>query len=131
MAYDISRINELRRIDTLYRVFQPLMRGLAWFNRRLFWESLPGIQREIQAAGLPRFWLPEEYLARLELLALFCGPFYLYMFAAMFGSAGVALAIVAVPLMAFLLPAAWRPRPGNDCKPSNAACPFCWTCSRC
>jgi tight adherence protein C len=101
--YDVSRINELRRIDMLYRVFHPLVRGLAWVNRRMFWESLPTIQRELQAAGLPRFWLAEEYLARLELLALFCVPLYLYLFSSLLGGSGVALTVLAVPLMAYLL----------------------------
>jgi len=94
--YDVSRINELRRIDPLYRVFQPAIRVLARFNRGLFADILPEIQREIQAAGLPRFWLPEEYLARAEILAVFAGPFYVYFFVDMFGLVGgVALALAA------------------------------------
>jgi tight adherence protein C len=60
--YDITRINELRRIDVTYRVFQPVIQLLARFNRRAFRDSLPAVQREIQAAGMPRFWLAEEYL---------------------------------------------------------------------
>ncbi len=72
--YDVSRINELRRGDPLYRLFQPLITLLAHFNRVLFPHSLAEIHRQIQAAGLPRFWLPEEYLARAELLALFAVP---------------------------------------------------------
>ena len=61
--YDVSRINELRRMDWFYRLFQPVIQLLARLNRKLFADSLPAIYREIQAAGLPRFWLPEEYLA--------------------------------------------------------------------
>ena len=32
--YDVSRINELRRISLLYRLLQPLMQALAALNRR-------------------------------------------------------------------------------------------------
>jgi len=74
--YDVTRINELRRIDIFYRVFKPLIQLLAAFNRAAFREALPEIHREIQAAGLPRFWLAEEYLARAELFALALSPLY-------------------------------------------------------
>ena len=62
--YDVSRINELRRADPFYRLFQPVIQLLARLNRMLFRDSLPEISRQIQAAGLPRFWLPEEYLGQ-------------------------------------------------------------------
>lgn len=68
--YDVSRINALRRLDPIYRMFQPLLQVFAKLNRAAFSGSLDEVYREIQAAGLPRFWLPEEYLARCELLAL-------------------------------------------------------------
>ncbi len=77
--YDISRINELRKADVMYRVFQPVIRYLAPLNRRAFAESLPEIQREIQASGMTRFWLAEEYLARIELLVLLFAPVVLYL----------------------------------------------------
>jgi len=101
--YDISRINELRRIDPFYRVFQPVIRALARFNRLVFRDSLPEIQRQLQAAGLPRFWLAEEYLARAEVLALFTTPFYVYMFMAMFGGTGLLLSLLAVFATGWLL----------------------------
>ena len=44
--YDISRINELRRLDLFYRLFQPAIQLLARLNRNVFRDSLP--------AGLPR-----------------------------------------------------------------------------
>src|SRR5438034_3122581 len=69
--YDVNRINELRRVDLVYRVFQPLVQLFARFNRVAFREYLPEIAREIQAAGLPRFWTAEEYLGKLEVIALF------------------------------------------------------------
>jgi tight adherence protein C len=101
--YDVSRINELRRADPLYRLFQGVIQALAAMNRVVFRESLPAIHRELQAAGLPRFWLPEEYLGRAELLALFTAPAYVYLLMSLFGAAGAAAAVLAVMLMAWLL----------------------------
>lgn len=101
--YDVTRINELRRIDPLYRVFQPVVQMLAHFNRAVFREGLPRLQQEIQAAGLPRFWMAEEYLARLELVALFTYPFYVYWFFAWFGGAGLLVAVLAVLATAWFL----------------------------
>jgi len=101
--YDISRMGELRRLDALYRTFQPVIQMFAGANRALFRESLPEIQREIQAAGLPRFWLAEEYLARAELIALLMTPVYVYVFFRGFGASGLVLVLAAVPLTAWLL----------------------------
>jgi tight adherence protein C len=101
--YDISRMSELRRLDGLYRTFQPVIQMFARLNRALFRESLPEVQREIQAAGLPRFWLAEEYLARAELIALLMTPLYVYVFFRWFGAAGLVLVLTAVPLTAWLL----------------------------
>jgi tight adherence protein C len=101
--YDVSRMNELRNTDPLYRLFQPVLAILARMNRAVFRESLPEIHREIQTAGLPRFWLPEEYLGRIELLALFSTPLYAYVLFGNFGVPGLALAVVAVAATAWLL----------------------------
>jgi tight adherence protein C len=101
--YDVSRVSELRRLDGLYRVFQPAIRMFAGLNRALFRESLPEIHRQIQAAGLPRFWLAEEYLARAELIALLTTPLYVYVCFRWLGSAGLLLVLAAVPLTAWLL----------------------------
>ncbi|NQT35920.1 MAG: type II secretion system F family protein [Planctomycetes bacterium] len=87
--YDISRINELRRVDTIYRVFYPLIRILARFNRAAFREQLPEVQRQVAAAGMPRVWLAEEYLARMELIALFISPVFFYLMVTEFGAAGL------------------------------------------
>ena len=103
---DVSRINELRRGDPLYRLFQPLITLLAHFNRVLFPQSLGEIHRQIQAAGLPRFWLPEEYLARAEMLALFAVPLYaivLFRLLGLSGPLGWALTVAAVPVTAWWL----------------------------
>ncbi len=101
--YDVNRINELRRIDTLYRLGQPVIHALARLNRTTFTDSLPKIQREIGAAGLPRFWLPEEYLARCQLIAALMSPFYLWMFMKTFGVAGILISLGAVVLTAWFL----------------------------
>ena len=64
--FDVTRINELRRTDSMYRIFQPVIQFFGRFNRGAFRDQLPAIHREIQAAGLPRSWLPEEYLGKLQ-----------------------------------------------------------------
>jgi tight adherence protein C len=99
--YDVNRVNALRRIDPVYRLFQPLVQFLAKLNRAAFRDSLPHVARLIQAAGLPRFWLPEEYLARCDVLALLLSPVYFYVSVQTFGAAGVILATVAVACTSF------------------------------
>jgi tight adherence protein C len=101
--YDVTRINELRRIDPLYRLFQPVVRLFARFNRIAFRDYLPEISREIQASGLPRFWTAEEYLARLEVIALLCSPALLYFCVEIMGWAGAVTAAVLTMLLAWLL----------------------------
>jgi tight adherence protein C len=101
--YDINRINELRRVDVLYRAFHPLMTLFARFNRVAFREYLPEIGREIQAAGLPRFWTAAEYLAKLELIALLLSPAYVYAFVEVMGPAGGVTAGVMTILTAWFL----------------------------
>jgi tight adherence protein C len=101
--YDISRINELRRADWQYRLFQPAIQWLARANRRVFSDALAEIYREIQAAGLPRFWLPEEYLAKMEITALFALPVYVYALFSMFEWFGLFLAFIFVGLTVWLL----------------------------
>src|SRR5262245_37264579 len=78
--YDVTRVNELRRHSAIYRTFQPVIQVLARFNRGAFPGTMKEMAREIQAAGLPRAWLPEEYLARCELIAVFLTPLYVYLF---------------------------------------------------
>jgi tight adherence protein C len=101
--YDVSRMNELRRLDPLYRLLQPVFSVLARMNRVLFRERLGEIVRQLQAAGLPRFWLPEEYLARLQILALFSTPLWIYGLFWVFGPQGAALTPVGVILTAWFL----------------------------
>ena len=101
--YDVNRINELRRVDALYRAFQPLLVLFARFNRIAFREYIPEIGREIQAAGLPRFWTAAEYLGKLEIIALFMFPAYLYAFVEVMGPAGGVSAIVMTVVSGWLL----------------------------
>jgi tight adherence protein C len=101
--YDVNRINELRKQDAVYRLFYPLLKILARFNRGAFRESLPAIQREIQAAGFSRFWTASEYLAKLELIALLMFPAYLYVAFETMGPPGAVLALVMTLLTAWLL----------------------------
>jgi tight adherence protein C len=101
--YDRVRIAELKKQDALYRWLYPLFGPLARVNRQLFRGSLKEIQREIQAAGLPRFWLAEEYLARCELLALAMLPAFVMGGVAIMGGPGVMMAMVFAGLTAWLL----------------------------
>jgi len=97
--FDVSRINELRRADLFYRLFQPLILGFARFNRVVFSGSLPEIKRELQAAGLSRAWLPEEYLGKLQLIAVLIVPLLVGMSIWAFGPAGMVPAIMLVLLL--------------------------------
>lgn len=101
--YDVSRINELRKVSPFYRLFQPVIQPLAQFNRGTFTKDLPHIGRELQAAGLPRVWTAEEYLAKLELQALFLLPMYVYGCVNMIGPPGVVLALLLTVLSGYLL----------------------------
>ncbi|MEI8372458.1 MAG: type II secretion system F family protein [Planctomycetota bacterium] len=101
--YDVSRMNELRRIDPLYRLLQPVFTVLARVNRAVFREGLTEIHRQLQTSGLPRFWLPEEYLARLQVLALCSTPLWIYLLVWVFGPQAMLLTPVAVVLTAWFL----------------------------
>jgi tight adherence protein C len=101
--YDVTRINELRRISALYRYFQPVIQLLARFNRGAFRDSIPELDREVQAAGLPRVWTGAEYLARLELIALLVAPLYFFAAIRMMGVPGSIMAGVFTVLTAYVL----------------------------
>ena len=101
--YDVSRINELRRISPLFRYFQPVIQLLAALNRRAFRDQLPEIGRQIHAAGLPRFWTAAEYLARIQLIALLLAPLYITVCVDMMGPPGGLLGILLTILTAWLL----------------------------
>ncbi len=101
--YDVNRINELRRVSPFFRTLQPLVQAFARFNRGAFVEQLPEIGREIQAAGLARFWTAEEYLARIEIQALMLLPLYVYASTQIMGPAGIVMAIMSTILTGYLL----------------------------
>ncbi len=101
--YDVSRINELRRADAVFRLLQPAVQLLARFNRGAFREALPEVQRHIHAAGLSRFWVAEEYLAKLQIIALLLSPVYVYVFYSWLGATGLPVALLAVLATVWLL----------------------------
>ncbi len=57
-------------------------------------DQLHGIGREIQTAGMSRYWLPEEYLARAQLIALLLLPAYVVGCVMYMGPAGVVSALL-------------------------------------
>ena len=101
--FDVSRINDLRRKDSTFRIFQPIIQQFGRFNRGIFSDQLPEIYREIQAAGLPRSWLPEEYLGKLQLIGLFLSPFIIYGCAMSMGPSGIILGVVLTFLTIYML----------------------------
>jgi tight adherence protein C len=108
--YDVSRMNALRRSDLLYRLFSPAIQILARLNRAALQERLRGIEREIQAAGISRFWLPEEYLARAELIALLLLPAYMAVCVAYMGPSGAFSALLCSGLTVWFLRRSLRRR---------------------
>jgi tight adherence protein C len=101
--YDVNRINELRKQSVLYRVFQPVMHGLAALNRRAFRDQLPEINRQILAAGHSRYWTAEEWLAKIELQALLLALPIFYVCLKLLGPPGVVLGGVLTAVAAWLL----------------------------
>jgi tight adherence protein C len=101
--FDVNRVNELRRTDDIFRYFQPIIQIFARINRNMFAESLPLIQREIFAAGLPRYWLPEEYLGKLQFIAGLFTPIYLWFFVSQFGEVGIIFSLFAFMLITCFL----------------------------
>jgi tight adherence protein C len=101
--YDVSRINHLRRMDPIFRVFQKVIQFFAKLNRAALGNRLPEVSRQIQAGGLSRFWLPEEYLGRMQFLALLLLPMYMFVCVNMFGSAGVVTALMSSMMTVWFL----------------------------
>lgn len=101
--YDVNRINELRRVSVIYRTMQPVVQSFARFNRGAFADQLPEIGREIQAAGLPRFWTAAEYLAVIELQALMLMPALVYSCVQVMGPPGAVLGVMFTILTGYLL----------------------------
>jgi tight adherence protein C len=101
--YDVNRINSLRRADSIYRLFQPVIQFLAKLNRAAFAAQLPEIGRQLQVAGWPRYWLAEEYLARCDVLALLISPIWIYTCVQWMGAPGLVTAIVLVIVTSWFL----------------------------
>lgn len=101
--YDVSRINELRRISLLYRLLQPLIQSLAMLNRRAFSDQLPEINRQILAAGHSRCWTAEEWLAKVEIQAAFWGIPIIYVSTQIMGPPGLVLGLVLTAVVGVLL----------------------------
>lgn len=101
--YDVSRINELRRISLLYRLLQPLIQSLAALNRRAFSDQLPEINRQILAAGHSRCWTAEEWLAKVEIQAAFWGIPIIYVSTQIMGPPGLVLGLVLTVVVGVLL----------------------------
>jgi len=101
--YDVSRINALRKADPIYRLFQTILQAFGKLNRAAFSKQLPEIYREIQAAGHSRFWLPEEYLGRMQLIAIFMFPIYAYLAIRNAGPSGLFLAVMLTGITVWFL----------------------------
>ena len=101
--HDHLRMTELRRRSLIYRFLQPLVVTLGRFNRRAFQDALPGISRDIHAAGLPRFWTPQEYLGTIQILATLLTPAYVYVGFDLAGPPGLLGGLAAGPGTAWLL----------------------------
>jgi tight adherence protein C len=102
--YDITRMAELKREDLFYRLFGPVIRWFASFNRAAFGEVLPAIQRDMNAAGVSRFWLPEEYLGRMQVIGILLTPLLGYFAVGSFGPVlGVFVSMVLYVVVVWLL----------------------------
>lgn len=101
--YDVSRINALRKLDPVFRVLQPVIQFFAKLNRSAFAGRLPEIERQIHAAGLPRFWLPEEYLARIQVISIMLFPAYAVICISLTGSSGIVSAIMLTGITIWFL----------------------------
>ncbi len=61
--FDVVRLADLRLASLTVRLFEPLVRGLSGFCRRLLSEELPAVQRDLHVSGASRAWKPEEWMA--------------------------------------------------------------------
>ena len=86
--YDASRMRSLRESDWLYRMFEPLLRWLAQINRGMLPTRMTAMERDMVLAGMTRAWLPEEYLARMQILSLLLLPLFMFASASYFGIGG-------------------------------------------
>ncbi len=108
--YDVSRMNALCQSDLLYRMFWPIIQVLGRLNRAAWGARLRDVEREIQAAGLSRCWIPEEYLGKAELIALLLMPIYMMVCVSLMGAVGVFSGLVGAGLTVWFLRRALRRR---------------------
>jgi tight adherence protein C len=101
--YDVTRINALRDQSVIYRIFYPLVRLFAALNRGMLRESLPEVERETQAAGFSRFWTPEEFLARQQVISLLMLPLYVVGCVEIMELPGVVMAVMLTGLTSYFL----------------------------
>ncbi|MCR9118320.1 MAG: type II secretion system F family protein [bacterium] len=101
--YDVSRLNALRKNDPMFKLFQPIIQLFARLNRSAFASQLPEIARETQAAGFSRYWLPEEYLGKIQLISLMVSPLYVWICIQFMGAAGIVTAILMTGITVWLL----------------------------
>lgn len=101
--YDVSRLNALRKNDPMFKLFQPIIQLFARLNRSAFASQLPEIARETQAAGFSRYWLPEEYLGKIQLISLMVSPLYIWICIQFMGAAGIVTAILMTGITVWLL----------------------------
>ncbi|MDA1054685.1 MAG: type II secretion system F family protein [Planctomycetota bacterium] len=101
--YDVTRINALREQSVIYRIFYPLIRVFAALNRGMLRDSLPEVERETQAAGFSRFWTPEEFLARQQVMSLLIMPLFVFVCVEVMGTPGIVLAVVLTGLTSYIL----------------------------
>lgn len=84
--YDVNRMRSLRQSDWLFRMFEPFLRWLAQINRGMLASRMPALERDMVLAGMTRAWLPEEYLARMQIIALLWLPVYVLLCVTYFGA---------------------------------------------
>ncbi len=101
--YSVVRLQELRQASVLFRLLEPMIRGLARLNANWFRDSLPAVRRELLAAGHSRAWTPEEWLGTIEILAVASGLAMLPIWWRMIGAPGLIITGSQVLLVGYLL----------------------------
>ena len=98
-ANDNGRLAELRRLSPWVRWFEPLIRSLAEWNRRVAAAQLPEIARQILSSGGSRLWTPEEWLAVVEVQCLLAAPVLLALGMQIMGPPGLVIGAVWTVLL--------------------------------
>jgi tight adherence protein C len=101
--YDVNRINGLRKADVIYRMFPFAIDFLARLNQAALRDRLPEVRREILVAGHSRYWLPEEFLARNQVIVLLLAPFFAVTCVMALGPPGAVSALLLAGMTLWLL----------------------------